>query len=390
MLLKHAAVAHHLASNSKTSPDINTLSMFRDAKNLGILHITGKDTLDLINRMSTNNVIGVNPFHTTHTILTNDKGRIIDIIYVINMESYYLLITSPGQDQVVLNWLDKYTIMEDIKYSNQTSQFSISHILHNNPKTLFNISDTGTSSSLVTEINTPDFTSYLIPYHLGDLNSNKGMGSVSAAPWGSASILVISWMYIKMMGSKGLKSASRISILNANYISKKLSEKYKVLYTGKNGNVAHECIIDIRPIKEKSGITEEDIAKRLIDYGYHAPTMSWPVSGTIMIEPTESENLDEIDRFCNALLSIKDEIVKIESGKFEKKDNPLINAPHTYLELTADEWKHSYSRKDAAFPKTYLKEYKYWAPVARVDNVYGDRNLVCSCPSMDEYKEEAA
>jgi glycine dehydrogenase len=226
--------------------------------------------------------------------------------------------------------------------------------------------------------------------HLGDLNSSKGMGSVSAAPWGSASILVISWMYIKMMGSKGLKSASRISILNANYISKKLSEKYKVLYTGKNGNVAHECIIDIRPIKEKSSITEEDIAKRLIDYGYHAPTMSWPVSGTIMIEPTESENLEEIDRFCNALLSIKDEIDKIESGKFEKKDNPLINAPHTYLELTADEWKHSYSRKDAAFPKTYLKEYKYWAPVARVDNVYGDRNLVCSCPSMDEYKEEAA
>jgi len=226
--------------------------------------------------------------------------------------------------------------------------------------------------------------------HLGDLNSNKGMGSVSAAPWGSASILVISWMYIKMMGSKGLKLASRISILNANYISKKLSEKYKILYTGKNGNVAHECIIDIRPIKEKSGITEEDIAKRLIDYGYHAPTMSWPVSGTIMIEPTESENLEEIDRFCNALLNIKDEIDKIDSGKFEKKDNPLINAPHTYLELSSDEWKHSYSRKDAAFPKTYLKEYKYWAPVARVDNVYGDRNLVCSCPSMDEYKEEAA
>jgi len=226
--------------------------------------------------------------------------------------------------------------------------------------------------------------------HLGDLNSDKGMGSVSAAPWGSASILVISWMYIKMMGSNGLKAASRISILNANYISKKLSEKYKILYTGKNGNVAHECIIDIRPIKEKSGITEEDIAKRLIDYGYHAPTMSWPVSGTIMIEPTESENLEEIDRFCNALLSIKDEIDKIDSGKFQKKDNPVINAPHTYLELSADEWKHSYSRKEAAFPKEYLKEYKYWAPVARVDNVYGDRNLVCSCPSMEEYKDAAA
>ena len=226
--------------------------------------------------------------------------------------------------------------------------------------------------------------------HLRDLNSDKGMGSVSASPWGSASILVISWMYIKMMGAKGLKLASEISILNANYISKKLSEKYKILYTGKNGHVAHECIIDIRPIKEKIGITEEDIAKRLVDYGYHAPTMSWPVAGTIMIEPTESENLEEIDRFCNALLSIKDEIDKIETGKFEKKDNPIINAPHTYLELSSDEWKHSYSRAEAAFPKTYLKEYKYWAPVARVDNVYGDRNLVCSCPSMDEYKDAAA
>ncbi len=226
--------------------------------------------------------------------------------------------------------------------------------------------------------------------HLDDPKTTKGVGSVSAAPWGSASILVISWMYIKMMGSKGLKLASKISILNANYISKKLSKKYKVLYTGKNGNVAHECIIDIRPIKEKSGISEEDIAKRLIDYGYHAPTMSWPVSGTIMIEPTESENLEEIDRFCNALLSIKDEIDKLDSGKFKKDDNPIINAPHTYLELSGNEWKHSYSRQEAAFPKKYLQEYKYWAPVARVDNVYGDRNLICSCPSMDEYKDEAA
>ncbi len=226
--------------------------------------------------------------------------------------------------------------------------------------------------------------------HLKDLNSSKGMGSVSAAPWGSASILVISWMYIKMMGAKGLKQASEVSILNANYIAKKLSDKYKILYTGKNNNVAHECIIDIRPIKEKTGITEEDIAKRLIDYGYHAPTMSWPVAGTIMIEPTESENLEEIDRFCNALSNIKDEIDKIDVGQFDKKDNPVVNAPHTYLELSSDEWKHNYSRKEAAFPRSYLKDYKYWAPVARVDNVYGDRNLVCSCPSMDEYKDEAA
>jgi len=231
-----------------------------------------------------------------------------------------------------------------------------------------------------------------LPTHryIKNLNSEQGMGPVSAAPWGSASILVISWMYIKMMGSKGLKLASQTAILNANYIAKRLSKKFKILYTGKNGNVAHECIVDLRPIKDKSGITEEDIAKRLIDYGYHAPTMSWPVSGTIMIEPTESENLEEIDRFCDTLLNIKDEIDKIDNGKFKKDDNPLINAPHTYLELSDDDWKHSYTRKEAAFPKQHLKDYKYWAPVARVDNVYGDRNLVCSCPSMDEYKDAAA
>ncbi len=227
-------------------------------------------------------------------------------------------------------------------------------------------------------------------HHFKDKNFKKGMGAVSAAPWGSASILAISWMYIKMMGAKGLKLASEISILNANYIAKRLSEKFKVLYTGKNGNVAHECIIDIRPIKEKSGISEEDIAKRLIDYGFHAPTMSWPVAGTIMIEPTESENLEEIDKFCDAMLSIKEEIDKVDNGFFRKEDNPLKNAPHTYTELSADDWKHSYTRQQAAFPKKYLQDYKYWAPVARVDNVYGDRNLVCSCPSMDEYKDEAA
>jgi glycine dehydrogenase len=218
----------------------------------------------------------------------------------------------------------------------------------------------------------------------------NGMGAVSAAPWGSSSILPISWMYIKMMGAEGLKKASQVSILNANYIAKKLSSDFKVLYTGKNGNVAHECIIDIRPIKAKSGISEEDLAKRLIDYGYHSPTMSWPVAGTIMIEPTESENLEEMDRFCNALISIKKEIDKVEQGEFDKIDNPLKNAPHTYLELAANEWKHKYTREQAAFPNEFLRHSKYWAPVGRVDNVYGDRNLVCSCPSMDEYKDEAA
>ena len=231
-----------------------------------------------------------------------------------------------------------------------------------------------------------------LPTHkvIKESGPSNGMGAVSAAPWGSSSILPISWMYIKMMGAEGLKKASQVSILNANYISKKLSRDYKVLYTGKNGNVAHECIIDIRPIKASSGISEEDIAKRLIDFGYHAPTMSWPVAGTIMIEPTESENLEEIDKFCNALIKIKKEINKVENSKFDKVDNPLKNAPHTYIELASNEWKHKYSREQAAFPNEFVKNNKYWAPVARVDNVYGDRNLVCSCPSMDEYKEEAA
>ena len=192
------------------------------------------------------------------------------------------------------------------------------------------------------------------------------------------------------MGAEGLKKASQVAILNANYISKRLSKFYKILYTGKNGNVAHECIIDLRPIKAKSGISEEDIAKRLIDYGYHAPTMSWPVAGTLMIEPTESEGLDEMNRFCNARISIKEEIDKVEKGKFDKKANPLHKAPHTYLELSSNEWKHVYTREEAAFPKEYLKDNKFWPPVARVDNVYGDRNLVCTCPSLDEYKDDAA
>ena len=217
-----------------------------------------------------------------------------------------------------------------------------------------------------------------------------GMGAVAAAPWGSASILPISWMYIRMMGPKGLRQASEVAILNANYMSKKLEGHYKTLYKGKKGLVAHECIIDLRPIKAESGISEEDVAKRLTDYGFHAPTMSWPVAGTLMIEPTESESLNEIDRFCNALITIKKEIMMVQNKVFDAQDNPLKNAPHTYEELTADVWSHKYTREQAAFPLKYLKENKYWPPVSRVDNVYGDRNLVCSCPSLDSYRDEVA
>ena len=231
-----------------------------------------------------------------------------------------------------------------------------------------------------------------LPNHsvIKDCGPVTGMGAVSAAPWGSSSILSISWMYIKMMGSEGLKQASQVAILNANYVAHKLKDAFPILYKGKNGNVAHECIIDIRKIKSEIGITEEDIAKRLIDFGFHAPTMSWPVAGTMMIEPTESEGLQEIDRFCNTLTKIKEEIDKVKSGEYDKVDNPIKNSPHTHVELIANKWEHKYEREEAAYPSEFLKQIKYWPPVARVDNVYGDKNLVCSCPSIDEYKDTAA
>lgn len=219
---------------------------------------------------------------------------------------------------------------------------------------------------------------------------STGVGAVSAAPWGSASILPISWMYIKMMGPNGLRKATEVAILNANYISKKLEGHFKTLYKGKKGLVAHECIIDLREIKAQSGINEEDIAKRLIDYGFHAPTMSWPVPGTLMIEPTESESLHEIDKFCDALINIKKEITMVQNKIFDLLDNPLKNAPHTHIELSADIWEHKYTREQAAYPLSFLKQNKFWPPVARVDNVYGDRNLVCSCPSLDSYRDEKA
>ena len=212
------------------------------------------------------------------------------------------------------------------------------------------------------------------------------VGPVAATDWGSASLLPISWMYIKMMGSEGLKRSTQIAILNTNYIASRLQGHYEVLYKGETGLVAHECIIDVRPLKESAGVEVEDIAKRLIDYGFHAPTMSWPVAGTLMIEPTESESLYEIDRFCDAMISIRQEIRKIESGDIDREDNVLKNAPHTAKHVSSDVWEHPYSRQLAAYPTKDLIENKYWPPVGRVDNVYGDRNLMCSCPSMDEFE----
>ncbi|MBV06417.1 MAG: glycine dehydrogenase (aminomethyl-transferring) [Gammaproteobacteria bacterium] len=216
-------------------------------------------------------------------------------------------------------------------------------------------------------------------------NKIDKVGPVSGSDWGSASILPISWMYMKMMGTEGLVKATESAILNTNYMATKLKDHYEILFKGENGLVAHECIIDIRPLKEKSGVGIEDIAKRLIDYGFHAPTMSWPVSGTLMIEPTESESLKEIDRFCEAMIKIREEINDIEMGKSSKEDNLLKNSPHTAKTLISDKWDHSYKRSEAAYPLNSLQEGKYWPPVGRVDNVYGDRNLMCSCPSMEDY-----
>ena len=210
---------------------------------------------------------------------------------------------------------------------------------------------------------------------------------VSAAPWGSASILPISWMYAALMGPDGLTRATQVAILNANYVAARLRAHFPVLYTGRDGRVAHECIIDLRPLKETSGIAEEDVAKRLMDFGFHAPTMSFPVPGTLMIEPTESESKEEIDRFCDALIHIRGEIERVVSGEFDADDNPLKNAPHTAEELVADAWTHAYSREQAAYPVPELRTRKYWPPVGRVDNVYGDRNLFCACPGVDAFRE---
>jgi glycine dehydrogenase len=219
------------------------------------------------------------------------------------------------------------------------------------------------------------------------VSTDKGMSAVSATPFGSASILLISYAYIKMMGKDGLKKATSLAILNANYMKHRLAEGYDVMYTGQNGTVAHEMIVDPRPLKQTTGIQVEDIAKRLIDYGFHAPTVSFPIPGTLMIEPTESESKAEIDRFCDALLSIRQEIAEIENGEADKENNVLKNAPHTARLVMSDSWDRPYSREKAVYPTTHTKSYKFWPSVGRVDNTYGDRNLVCSCLPLSAYTE---
>ncbi len=228
---------------------------------------------------------------------------------------------------------------------------------------------------------------HLAPYLPRAGDGAGTVGPVSAAPFGSASILPISWMYCAMMGAAGMTRATQVALLNANYLARKLAPHYPVLYTGRNGYVAHECILDLRPIKDRCGITAEDVAKRLMDYGFHAPTLSFPVPGTLMVEPTESESRAELDRFVEAMVQIRAEIDAVGSGAWDRTDNPLRNAPHTAAMVCADRWEHGYSRETAAFPVAGLRHDKYWPPVSRIDNVYGDRNLVCSCPSTKDWAE---
>jgi glycine dehydrogenase len=237
---------------------------------------------------------------------------------------------------------------------------------------------------------TAELAPFLPRHPLADVGGERGISAVAAAPWGSASILLISWAYIKLLGADGCRRASELAILGANYMAKRLEPHYDILYRGSRGRVAHEFIVDLRPLRKSTGITEEDVAKRLMDYGFHAPTVSFPVVGTLMIEPTESESREELDRFCDALVSIRAEIQQIEMGLADPEDNALKNAPHTAAMVTADEWSHPYSRSHAAWPSPATRRFKHWPAVRRVDNAYGDRNLVCSCLPLEEYVEAGA
>jgi glycine dehydrogenase len=226
---------------------------------------------------------------------------------------------------------------------------------------------------------------YLPDHPVVKLGGENPIGAVSAAPWGSASILPISWMYIAMMGAEGLRAATEHAILNANYIAHRLDAHFPVLYKGANGHVAHECILDLRQFNK---VTVEDVAKRLMDFGFHAPTISWPVAGTMMVEPTESESKEELDRFCDAMIAIRAEIKAVETGAADADDNPLKHAPHTTDMVSANDWPHAYPREQAAFPVAWLRDYKHWPATGRIDNVWGDRNLVCSCTGMEAFEEE--
>ena len=228
---------------------------------------------------------------------------------------------------------------------------------------------------------------YLPGHPLVDTGGRHAIPAVSAAPWGSASIVLISYAYIRLLGGSGLTAATRVAILSANYVKSRLEEHFEVLYTRPNGRVGHELIFDLRPFKPSTGITEQDVAKRLMDYGFHAPTVSFPVAGTLMVEPTESEPRDELDRFCEAMISIRREIQAVVDGTADRLDNVLKNAPHTAAEVAVTGWTHPYSREEAVFPLPFVRAHKYWPPVSRINDAHGDRNLVCSCPPIETYAD---
>jgi glycine dehydrogenase len=305
-------------------------------------------------------------YPSTHGVYENHVREVCDMIHAIGGQVYLdganmnaqVGLTSPG------------FIGSDVSHLNLHKTFCIPH---------------GGGGPGVGPIGVKSHLAPFLPGHIESGIEGK-QHAVAAADLGSASILPISWAYITMMGAQGLTEATQLAILNANYVMERLSAHYPILYRGDNGRVAHECIIDIRPIKEASGISEEDIAKRLMDYGFHAPTMSFPVAGTLMIEPTESEDLTELDRFCDAMIAIRGEIDQVVSGVWPLEDNPLVNAPHTQADLAAAEWQHPYSRTLACFPTPHTQAAKYWPTVNRVNNVYGDRNLICSCPPVSDYE----
>ena len=230
---------------------------------------------------------------------------------------------------------------------------------------------------------------YLPGHAMVKTGGDEAIRSVAAGPWGSASVLLISHAYVCLLGAEGMTKATQVAMLNANYIKSKLRAHFDVLYAGENGRVAHELIFDLRPFRESAGVTEQDVAKRLMDFGFHAPTVSFPVQGTLMVEPTESESKIELDRFCNAMMKIRKEIQAIIDGAADRNDNPLLNAPHTAEELTVTDWNHPYSRQEAAFPLSSVRGRKYWPPISRIDDAYGDRNLICACPPVDSYDDGA-
>jgi len=308
-------------------------------------------------------------YPSTHGVFENSVQEICDIIHESGGQVY--------MDGANLNAMVGISRVADIGVD----------VCHINLHKTFAIPHGGGGPGMGPICTAPHLTQFL-PSHpvINNHDTDQAISAVSAAPWGSAGVLPISWCYMAMLGSTGMKTSTAVAILNANYMAKQLEEYYPVLYKGENGLNAHEFIIDLRPIRKESGITDEDVAKRLMDYGFHAPTMSWPVAGTLMIEPTESESKTELDRFCTAMISIKDEITAVAKGAAHSENNVLKNAPHIARNIAADTWDHPYSRIEAVYPAEWLKDFKYWPPVGRIDNASGDRNLVCTCPDIKDYE----